>query len=162
MRNTKGITLVALIITIIIMIILAAVSIYAIFESDFIELAINGMEDYEKAQEYEQTVIGNAAHLINKVISGLSGDKDEEEEDEKTIISNKKLLSYNTKDCEKIWKKTGLKDLTMNDNEALLYNTTVTEDKTGIIFNRKHKLCRGSTKRKFPISINSRNGSKYG
>jgi len=54
-KNSKGITLIALIITIIILVILAAVSVRAVYEMGIVGYAINGTQQYaEKAKEENQ------------------------------------------------------------------------------------------------------------
>ncbi len=53
LRQEKGITLVALIITVIILIILAAVSIAALTSGGFIPLTVNASQDYSAAQNNE-------------------------------------------------------------------------------------------------------------
>lgn len=53
LRQEKGITLVALIITVIILIILAAVSIAALTSGGFIPLTVNASQDYARAQNNE-------------------------------------------------------------------------------------------------------------
>ena len=50
LKEEKGITLVALIITIIVLIILAAVTIMSFRESGIINTAVNGKINYSKAQ----------------------------------------------------------------------------------------------------------------
>ena len=52
-KNERGITLVALIITIIILIILAAVTINALTHDGLADMAIKGAQDYDKAQQNE-------------------------------------------------------------------------------------------------------------
>ena len=56
MRDTRGITLVALIITIIVLIILSAVTIKIVTDMKIIEFAIKGTEDYRKSinRHYKQ------------------------------------------------------------------------------------------------------------
>ncbi len=54
LKEEKGITLVALIITIIVLIILAAVTIMSFRESGIMNTAVNGTINYAKAQEDEK------------------------------------------------------------------------------------------------------------
>lgn len=54
LKEEKGITLVALIITIIVLIILAAVTIMSFRESGIINTSVNGTINYAKAQEDEK------------------------------------------------------------------------------------------------------------
>lgn len=64
LRKEKGITLVALIVTIVILIILAAVTIGMILNDGFIEVAINGTQDYAKEQYRE---IDEISRLTDKL-----------------------------------------------------------------------------------------------
>ena len=59
MKESKGITLVALIITIIVLLILAVVTISAVNEGSLFSYANNAAESYSKAQEEENTMISN-------------------------------------------------------------------------------------------------------
>ena len=65
LKNTKGITLIALVITIIVLIILASVSMAVVFNQDgIIAKARQAKSDYANAQNEEATTIGN---LISKI-----------------------------------------------------------------------------------------------
>ena len=64
----KGITLVALIITIIILIILAAVTIFAFRDSKLIEVAINGTVNYANAQVEEEYIVGEIVKQLDEAI----------------------------------------------------------------------------------------------
>ncbi len=59
MKNEKGITLVALIITIIVLLILAVVTISAVNEGSLFSHANNAATSYSKAQDEENTMIAN-------------------------------------------------------------------------------------------------------
>ena len=76
-KEEKGITLVALIITIIVLIILAAVTIKIAFDSNFLKIAAEGAENYAKAQEKEEEIMRNlsdfAEGVTNNVTSGNGG-----------------------------------------------------------------------------------------
>lgn len=56
-KNENGITLVALIITIIVLIILAAVTIMSFKDSNLINTAVNGTINYANAQAYETKIM---------------------------------------------------------------------------------------------------------
>ena len=71
LKNENGITLVALIITIIILIILASVSINAVLNSNFINLAIQGTINYAEAQTNEQGEMENLDYHLQEVISKI-------------------------------------------------------------------------------------------
>ena len=78
-QNTKiqkGITLVALVITIIVLLILAAVAIGAIQNKGIIKYAQNASADYETAEKQEQSVL---ASLLDKIKENVPGNKGEED-----------------------------------------------------------------------------------
>ena len=74
-EKNKGITLVALIITIIILIILAAVTIYALYNSNFIDVSISSTQKYTEAQIKEREEIDS----INNKIQGAIIETDDED-----------------------------------------------------------------------------------
>ena len=81
----KGITLVALIITIIILIILAAVTIFAFRDSKLIEVAINGTVNYANAQAVEESIFNGLAVVIDDAIEKIEAQgKNNEEGDVNT------------------------------------------------------------------------------
>ncbi len=71
-KKENGITLVALIITVIVLIILAAISINALVSGGFINLAVKSTQDYANAQEYEGGVMQNYTNLLEQVVSNLT------------------------------------------------------------------------------------------
>jgi len=80
MRNTKtqkGITLVALVITIIVLLILAAVAIGAIQNKGIIKYAQNASADYEAAEKQEQSVLASLLDKIKDNVPGNSGEGNE-------------------------------------------------------------------------------------
>ena len=80
---SNGITLVALIITIIILIILAAVTIFAFRDSKLIEVAINGTTNYANAQAVEESIMLELSDRLDKElekIESAQGGKGEQEE----------------------------------------------------------------------------------
>lgn len=75
MKNNKGITLVALIITIIILIILAAVTIYSIVQTNLIEKSLYATESYEAEQKREDGILTSYDKELDKLTSSqLSAD----------------------------------------------------------------------------------------
>lgn len=72
LRQENGITLVALIITIIVLIILAAVTIMAVTKNGMIDKAIQGTENYANAQYYEVNELEHASNTLNKVVSNIT------------------------------------------------------------------------------------------
>ena len=74
----KGITLVALIITIIVLVILAAVSIRGFWESHFINVAINGSINYANAQVNEVGVSNELSNRLEEAVEYIKGTKHDE------------------------------------------------------------------------------------
>lgn len=78
LREEKGITLVALIITIIVLIILAAVTIIAFRDSKLINTAINGTINYSNGQMVENHIVYEVTEqlydALNRVNKALGGD----------------------------------------------------------------------------------------
>ena len=68
---SNGITLVALIITIIILIILAAVTIFAFRDSKLIEVAINGTTNYANAQKAEESIMTELSDRLDKELEKI-------------------------------------------------------------------------------------------
>ena len=77
LREEKGITLVALIITIIVLIILAAVTVMSFTDSGLINTVVNGTINYANAQHEEQVVMNelyeNLSDKVNAVEQALNG-----------------------------------------------------------------------------------------
>ena len=71
-KTEKGITLVALIITIIVLVILAAVSIAAVYQSRIVNYAINGTMTYATEGIKENQFIKGTESLLDSAVSALS------------------------------------------------------------------------------------------
>lgn len=71
LREEKGITLVALIITIIVLIILAAVTIMSFKDSNLINTAVNGTINYANAQSYEQQTMDDLYTTLSQKINAV-------------------------------------------------------------------------------------------
>lgn len=71
LREEKGITLVALIITIVVLIILAAVTIMSVTKDGFIGTAINGTQNFQNAQYYENSVIDDVYQRFTSAVSNI-------------------------------------------------------------------------------------------
>ncbi len=69
MKAEKGITLVALVITIIVLLILAMVAIKIVLDSAIINHAENARNDYQAAQVEEETAINNATIKMNEIVA---------------------------------------------------------------------------------------------
>ncbi len=92
-RQEKGITLVALIITIIVLVILAAVTINAAFNSGIIETAVNGAVNYAGAQEQEKVTFdeldGNLQDIVKRLETYNIGGNTTTEKDYGTSANGK-------------------------------------------------------------------------
>lgn len=63
-KKEKGITLVALVVTIIVLLILAAVSINIAFNTGIIDKSKNAVNSYKDAEENEQTTLNNVVSYM--------------------------------------------------------------------------------------------------
>ena len=70
-KNERGITLIALIITIIILVILAAVSIRVVYNMEIVGRAVNGTQDYAQRALEENRMVGNAENVIQNTLTKL-------------------------------------------------------------------------------------------
>ena len=71
LRQEKGITLMALIITIIVLVILAAISISAAYESGIIGYAVNGAYEYSNASQLENEIMQSTESFMSSVMSEI-------------------------------------------------------------------------------------------
>ena len=68
-KKEKGITLVALVVTIVVLLILAGVSISLVLSNNgVINKAKNARTQYQNAANYEQNVLGQDSDLINSLL----------------------------------------------------------------------------------------------
>lgn len=72
LRTEKGITLVALIITVIVLVILAAVSISAVYQSNIAGITVNGAINYSKASSNEINELESTVNYLNTAIDSIS------------------------------------------------------------------------------------------
>ncbi len=79
MKREEGITLVALMITIIILIILAAVTMLTVTNHNIIGKAGTGAEEYAKGQEYELGEMNNVAKILEDFENKMTGENGGEE-----------------------------------------------------------------------------------
>lgn len=77
LKNEKGITLVALIITIIVLVILAAVSISIVYKNNMINHAVNGAKDYSDAAIREQEELENTVTSLESDLTEIKSKMDE-------------------------------------------------------------------------------------
>ncbi len=74
LREDQGITLIALIITLLILIIISAVSISAIYEARIIDYAVNGSLNYAEAQEEELNQMTGVESKLESIIASIKGE----------------------------------------------------------------------------------------
>ena len=70
-KQEQGITLIALIITIIILVILAAVSIRAVYNMQIVNYAVNGSQDYRKATKEENKVMQDTKSYLESITTRI-------------------------------------------------------------------------------------------
>ena len=70
-KQEQGITLIALIITIIILVILAAVSIRAVYNMQIVNYAVNGSQDYGKAAKEENKVMQDTKSYLESITTRI-------------------------------------------------------------------------------------------
>lgn len=68
LRTEKGITLVALIITIIVLVILAAVSIAAVYNSRVVDYAVNGAINFSTESMNENNILSGTESLLDSTL----------------------------------------------------------------------------------------------
>lgn len=71
LKNQNGITLVALVITIVILIILATVTISIVFNGGLVGRAEQAAQFYSNDTAYTQESITNVEHYLNDVLNGI-------------------------------------------------------------------------------------------
>ncbi len=71
LRQDKGITLMALIITIIVLVILAAISISAAYQSGIIAFGVNAAYDYGNAALTENNIMAATESYMSSVVSEI-------------------------------------------------------------------------------------------
>jgi len=86
-RNTQeqGITLIALVVTLIILVILAAVTIRAVYETKIVEYAVNGAKDYSEEAIRENEILDKTANLLDETIGGIKDNNKHEDPEEEEI-----------------------------------------------------------------------------
>ena len=95
-KNNKGITLIALIITIIILLILAGISISALTSTGLFEKAKEAKQKSENAQEEEHTILENYGDEIDKIV----GSRDQVTISKEEYETLKNANSYSTEEKE--------------------------------------------------------------
>lgn len=71
-EDERGITLVALMITIIVLILLAVITVSSLMKYRFVEIATNGMVNYAKIQAFEQGEMDNVDNRVVNTVDKIS------------------------------------------------------------------------------------------
>ena len=90
LEKERGITLIALIITIIILVILAAVSIRAVTNMKIVDYAVNGSQNYAKAGKNENKILEDTTSFIDEAVA-----KVEDAQNGKIDITKKTWKNFN-------------------------------------------------------------------
>lgn len=102
MKSTKGITLVALVVTIIILLILAGVSIAALTNTELFEKAMKAERESKNAQELENTIFEDYENSINEIVA--TGSREENSDKNTYSLEEKQIGTWI--DGKKIYRKT--------------------------------------------------------
>ena len=101
LKEEKGITLLALILTVVIMIILAAVTInVALGEGGLVEQAKWAAEQTANSTKSEQEQLDDVADQINDIIAGIGGDTNSTGGEEKNSVETNSVEETNTVEPE--------------------------------------------------------------
>ena len=87
-KKENGITLIALIITIIILVILAAVSIRAAYNSGIIDYSINGTKKYQEEGKKEESILSETEGFMASILNRIDKLENEDEEPGKDYEDN--------------------------------------------------------------------------
>ena len=115
MKSTKGITLVALVVTIIILLILAGVSIAALTNTELFEKAKKAEHESKNAQELENTIFEDYENSINEIVA--TGSREENSDKNTYSLEEKQIGTWI--DGKKIYRKT-ITGSTLPANGAIL------------------------------------------
>ena len=115
MKRENGITLIALIITIIILVILAAVSIRAAYNSGIIDYSINGTKKYQEEANKEESILSETEDVIASLLSRI--DEIDSEESEEDYVSKDWVVAWAVLEDEngKYWSNPYFKDESLLD-----------------------------------------------
>ena len=137
-KKESGITLIALIITVIILVILAAVSIRAVTNMKIVDYAVNGAENYAKAGKAENKTLDETVSFIDQAVERVNKASETDYTAEILAQTNGEIVSD-------VWNQT----LTLSDGtKALPLGPSFTADET-------YYLCDGKV---YKVSFNHDNG----
>ena len=95
LKSKKGITLIALVITIVVLIILATVVInLSLSDNGIFNRAKTATQEYSNAQNYEETEIGKVTNEINSIVGNRDMNENRIREIIREELNNKSFLTY--------------------------------------------------------------------
>ena len=143
LEKERGITLIALIITIIILVILAAVSIRAVTNMKVVDYAVNGAENYAKAGKAENKTLDDTVSFIDEAVEKVNKAANG------TDYSAEIFAEIESENVYDVWNQT----LTLSDGtKAVPLGPSFTADET-------YYLCDGKV---YKVSFNNDNGMVTG
>ena len=114
LKRNKGITLVALIITIIILLILAGVSLSFVFNGGILDKAQSAINEYESASKKEQDLLDEIDKYIENELGGSSVDDNKNEPNPPELMEGMTTGVY--------WDENGNEVTVTDDNKDNWYN----------------------------------------
>ena len=128
-KNIKGITLVALVVTIVILLILAGIAITVLTQTGLFENAKQAKNATENAQIEENAILGSYENKINEIAGGVSGSRDnisesEELRKQKTMSEEEHFTGEYYLDNKPIYAKTIFVE-SLPNNKSEKYNHNI-------------------------------------
>ena len=128
-KNIKGITLVALVVTIVILLILAGIAITVLTQTGLFENAKQAKNETENAQIEENAILGSYENKINEIAGGVSGSRDnisesEELRKQKTMSEEEHFTGEYYLDNKPIYAKTIFVE-SLPNNKSEKYNHNI-------------------------------------
>ena len=117
-KNTKGITLVALIITIIVLLILAVVGITSINNNKILEYAKNGRDAYNQGKTNEAETISSYESYINDNVPNAGKGGDEDVDFYKLFVQNKDYAQNYKENGMVFTAENKMYELTLNEGQV--------------------------------------------
>ena len=129
LKRNKGITLVALIITIIILLILAGVSLSFVFNGGILDKAQSAINEYESASKKEQDLLDEIDKYIENELGGSSVDDNKNEPNPPELMEGMTTGVY--------WDENGNEVTVTDDNKDNWYNYSDKKWANATILQRK-------------------------
>ena len=127
MKNTKGITLVALVITIIILLILAGISIQAITQTGLLKNAQIAKQLTQTAQNTENNTLESYENKIDNILTNSREITDEKNAQELNSLNLEEKVIGKFIDNKPLYQKTIIKDYTTGENQKIEHNISDVE-----------------------------------